>query len=143
MKALCTKYEEKYVVMASVLEVMTIELSKQYTNQLPLLESGVTQKDLVALVQNHPLIKNFGWLSTKSINEIIEEMKDLSLIHDNIFLLNAPLFLSDEGREAYKKQTFHIIASNLMEAREARRLSKLAIAVAVISVVIAIVSIVM
>ena len=40
--------------------------------------------------------------------------------------------------EEYKKQTYHVLAANLLEAQESRRLSKIAIIIAIISVFVAI-----
>lgn len=46
--------------------------------------------------------------------------------------------ITDKGIEEYKKQTYHVLAANLLEAQESRRLSKIAIIIAIISVFVAI-----
>ena len=48
------------------------------------------------------------------------------------------IYITEKGMEEYKKQTYHVLAANLLEAQESRRLSKIAIIIAVISVFVAI-----
>ena len=48
------------------------------------------------------------------------------------------IYITEKGIEEYKKQTYHVLAANLLEAQESRRLSKLAIIIAIISVCVAI-----
>lgn len=48
------------------------------------------------------------------------------------------IYLTEKGLEEYKKQTYHILAANLLEAQESRRLSRIAIFVATTAVVVAI-----
>jgi hypothetical protein len=48
------------------------------------------------------------------------------------------IYITEKGIEEYKKQTYHVLAANLLEAQESRRLSKIAIIIAIISVCVAI-----
>ena len=48
------------------------------------------------------------------------------------------IYLTENGLEEYKNQTYHILAANLLEAQESRRLSRIAIFVATTAVVVAI-----
>ncbi len=48
------------------------------------------------------------------------------------------IYITEKGIEEYKKQTYHVLAANLLEAQESRRLSRIAIIIAVISVLAAI-----
>lgn len=48
------------------------------------------------------------------------------------------IYLTEKGMEGYKNQTYHVLAANLLEAQESRRLSKIAIIIAIISVFVAI-----
>ena len=48
------------------------------------------------------------------------------------------IYLTEKGMEEYKKQTYHVLAANLLEAQESRRLSKIAIIIAIVSVFVAI-----
>ena len=52
------------------------------------------------------------------------------------------IYITEKGLEEYKKQTYHILAANLLEAEESRRLSRRTLYLAIVSVVIAVVSIV-
>lgn len=48
------------------------------------------------------------------------------------------IYITGKGIEEYKNQTYHVLAANLLEAQESRRLSKIAIIIAVVSVIVAI-----
>ena len=48
------------------------------------------------------------------------------------------IYLTEKGLEEYKNQTYHILAANLLEAQESRRLSRVAILVAMTAIVVAI-----
>lgn len=48
------------------------------------------------------------------------------------------IYITEKGIEEYKKQTYHVLAANLLEAQESRRLSRIAIIIAVVSVIVAI-----
>ena len=49
------------------------------------------------------------------------------------------IYITEKGIEEYKNQTYHVLAANLLEIQESRRLSKIAIIIAVVSVFVAIV----
>ncbi len=48
------------------------------------------------------------------------------------------IYITGKGIEEYKNQTYHVLAANLLEAQESRRLSRIAIIIAVVSVIVAI-----
>ncbi len=48
------------------------------------------------------------------------------------------IYITERGIEEYKNQTYHVLAANLLEAQESRRLSIIAIVIAIIAVVVAI-----
>ena len=48
------------------------------------------------------------------------------------------IYITEKGLEEYKNQTYHVLAANLLEAQESRRLSKTAIFIAIVSVLVAI-----
>lgn len=50
------------------------------------------------------------------------------------------IYITEKGLEAYKEQTYHVLAANLLEAQESRRLSRIAIYIAVAAIVVAIVT---
>ena len=45
------------------------------------------------------------------------------------------IYITERGIEEYKNQTYHVLAANLLEAQESRRLSKIAIYTAVCSLI--------
>lgn len=48
------------------------------------------------------------------------------------------IYITEKGIEEYKNQTYHVLAANLLETQESRRLSRIAIIIAVVSVIVAI-----
>ncbi|MBQ9587654.1 MAG: hypothetical protein IJR26_07345 [Bacteroidales bacterium] len=48
------------------------------------------------------------------------------------------IYITEKGIEEYKNQTYNVLAANLLEAQESRRLSRIAIIIAVVSVIVAI-----
>lgn len=48
------------------------------------------------------------------------------------------IYLTEKGLDEYKNQTYHVLAANLLEAQESRRLSKTAIIIAIVSILVAI-----
>lgn len=48
------------------------------------------------------------------------------------------IYLTKKGLDEYKNQTYHVLAANLLEAQESRRLSKTAIIIAIVSILISI-----
>lgn len=48
------------------------------------------------------------------------------------------IYITEKGIEEYKNQTYHVLAANLLEAQESRRLSIITIVIAFIAVVVAI-----
>ena len=48
------------------------------------------------------------------------------------------IYLTEKGLEEYKNQTYHVLAANLLESQESRRLSKIAIVIAIVSILVAI-----
>lgn len=49
------------------------------------------------------------------------------------------VYITPKGVEAYKTQTYHVISANLLEAEETRKLSRIALGVAILSIIITIV----
>ena len=48
------------------------------------------------------------------------------------------IYLTKKGLDEYKNQTYHVLAANLLEAQESRRLFKTAIIIAIVSILISI-----
>jgi len=49
------------------------------------------------------------------------------------------VYITPKGVEAYKSQTYHVISANLLEADETRKLSRIAVGIAILSIIITIV----
>ena len=64
------------------------------------------------------------------IEYVTDEVRDLELV-----------YITDKGIEAYKAQTYHIIAANLLEAEASRKLARWAFYIAILSVILAIIAI--
>lgn len=80
--------------------------------------------------------------SEENVNYWLQEMIFMGLIklevnHD---IDQELLYITPKGVDAYKNQTFHIIAADLLEANENRRVARLAVIVAVVSIVISLIS---
>lgn len=50
------------------------------------------------------------------------------------------IYITEKGLEEYKNQTYHVLAANLLEAEESRKLSRAAIILSIISIAIVIVT---
>lgn len=96
------------------------------------------------------------WYITKSIHktELLKGFKDPDKLVDKwladmefIGLIRGEydsrieqhlIYITEKGIEEYKNQTYHVLAANLLEAQESRRLSIITIVIAFIAVVVAI-----
>lgn len=79
----------------------------------------------------------------EDVNRWIQEMIFLGLItcvNDEVRDLEL-VYIKEKGVEAYKAQTYHIIAANLLEAEASRKLARQAFYAAIGSIVLAIVAI--
>ena len=77
----------------------------------------------------------------KLVDKWLVDMEFIGLIrveHD-LSIGQTLIYITDKGLEEYKKQTYHVLAANLLEAQESRRLSRIAIYIAVTAIVVAIV----
>ena len=80
--------------------------------------------------------------SDKLIEKWLLDMELIGLIkieHDPA-IKQTLIYLTEKGLDEYKNQTYHVLAANLLEAQESRRLSKIAIIIAIVSILIAIVT---
>lgn len=78
--------------------------------------------------------------SEENVNYWIQEMIFIGLIRlETDPVINQELvYLTPKGADAYKSQTYHIIAANLLEASESRRMARWAVIIALVSVAISI-----
>lgn len=49
------------------------------------------------------------------------------------------IYITEKGLDEYKKQTYHVLAANLLEAQESRRLARIAIYIAITAIFVAII----
>lgn len=68
------------------------------------------------------------------INTAITNMVMIGLLCES----NGQLFITDKGKQAYMDQTYHMTVASLYEAKETRRLSRIAIVISVASILLAI-----
>lgn len=78
--------------------------------------------------------------SDKLIEKWLVDMKFIGLIRIEYDprIKQTLIYLTEKGLEEYKNQTYHALAANLLEAQESRRLSKIAIIIAIVSILVAI-----
>lgn len=139
MKADSKSYEAKFLIYASVLDILatrTVESvisdSKDCTITFNELKSKMRETDVVARIMKP--------YSERQINIWISELSWMGLItRVSESTTNSTLQLTKEGVEAYRNQTFHSVAANLLESRESRRLSIIAIWVAVAAIFISLI----
>lgn len=78
--------------------------------------------------------------SDKLIEKWLVDMKFIGLIRIEYDprIKQTLIYLTEKGLMEYKNQTYHVLAANLLEAQECRRLSKIAIIIAILSIFVAI-----
>ncbi len=78
--------------------------------------------------------------SDKLIEKWLVDMKFIGLIRIEYdpTIKQTLIYLTEKGSMEYKNQTYHVLAANLLEAQECRRLSKIAIIIAILSIFVAI-----
>ena len=97
------------------------------------------------------VIKNWDWLIQYVLNKSeIRDTKDNRIIINtaitNMVMIgllcesNGQLFITNKGKQAYMDQTYHMTVASLYEAKETRRLSKIAIVVSVASILLAVIT---
>ena len=76
----------------------------------------------------------------KLVDKWLADMEFIGLIRSehNPNIGQTLIYITDKGLEEYKNQTYHVLAANLLEAQESRRLSKIAIIIAIASIFVAI-----
>lgn len=79
--------------------------------------------------------------SEEDVNRWLQEMIFMGLVRleDNHEIDQELLYILPKGIEAYKNQTYHVIAAQMMEADESRKMAKWAVVLAVLSIIITIV----
>lgn len=78
--------------------------------------------------------------SDKLIEKWLVDMKFIGLIRIEYdpTIKQTLIYLTKKGLMEYMNQTYHVLAANLLEAQECRRLSKIAIIIAILSIFVAI-----
>lgn len=80
--------------------------------------------------------------SEENVNIWLQEMIFMGLIilEENVKIDQELVYITEKGIEAYKAQTYQIIAADLLEAEESRRLSRWAMWLSFVAIVIALFS---
>ena len=82
-----------------------------------------------------------GKESEEDVNRWLQEMILMGLIRleDDHDIDQELIDILPKGVEAYKNQTYHVIAAQMMEADESRKMARMAVILAVLSIIITIV----
>ena len=132
----CNSYEAKYLIFATVLDMLAHILVEE--------QIGLQQSHTLTTYEIRDRLRNDKHLSKvikpyadKQINEWISELSWMGLIQRvSERTENSVISLTKEGLVAYQNQSLHQVAASLLEARESRHLSKVAIVIAIISILV-------
>lgn len=132
----CNSYEAKYLIFATVLDMLAHILVEE--------QMGLQQSHTLTTYEIRDRLRNDKQLSNvikpyadKQINEWISELSWMGLIQRvSERTENSVISLTEEGLVAYQNQSLHQVAASLLEARESRHLSKVAIVIAIISILV-------
>ena len=132
----CNSYEAKYLIFATVLDMLAHILVEE--------QMGLQQSHTLTTYEIRDRLRNDKQLSKvikpyadKQINEWISELSWMGLIQRvSERTENSVISLTKEGLVAYQNQSLHQVAASLLEARESRHLSKVAIVIAIISILV-------
>lgn len=132
----------KYYVISLVLDILVRRMIvKSITNAN---EVEMSFEDIMQKIWKNSTFDMEWNISIARVELIVAEMSWMNLIvNTGDTSKNPNIKLTDEGFAAYKEQRFHSIAASLMEAKESRRLSLIAIAISIITLVITTISIIL
>lgn len=132
----------KYYVISLVLDILVRRMIvKSITNAN---EVEMSFEDIMQKIWKNSTFDMEWNISIARVELIVAEMSWMNLIvNTGDTSKNPNIKLTDEGFAAYKEQRFHSSAASLMEAKESRRLSLIAIAISIITLVITTISIIL
>ena len=133
----CNSYEARSLILAKVIDILAHHSVKRIAVENNN-DCSMTFNDLKAkLLADENIKKVVKPFDDPQINEWISELSWMGYVtRVSERTNNSVLQLTQEGLSAYKSQNLQSIAANLMAARESRRLSNIAIWIAVISIVV-------
>ena len=139
-KELRTFNSVKYYVMSLVLDILVRRMViNSITNAN---EVEIPFKELMQEIWKDSTSDMELKISIARVELIVAEMSWMNLIvNTGDTSKNPNIKLTDEGFAAYKEQRFHSIAASLMEAKESRSLTIIAVVVSFITLLATIVSI--
>ena len=132
----CNSYEAKYLIFATVLDMLAhilVEEQMGLHNSHTLTTYEIrdklhNDKQLSAIIKPYPVEQINEWISELSWMGLIQRVSERTE--------NSVISLTKEGLVAYQNQSLHQVAASLLEARESRHLSKVAIVIAIISILV-------
>lgn len=130
----------KYYVISLVLDILVHKMVENRNDRT--IGGEMLLEDIMSEIWKNSIYDMEWNLSMARVELIVSEMSWMNLIvNTGDTSKNPNIKLTDEGFAAYKDQRFHSIAASLMEAKESRRLSLIAIAISIITLVITTISI--
>lgn len=127
----------KYYVMSIVLDVLVKRMI--YSN---LKEAEISFEELMEEIWKHSTFDMEWNLSAKRVELVVAEMSWMNLIvNTGERCKNPNIKLLEEGYKAYQDQRFHSIAASLMEAKESRNLSIVALGISLLTLLLTLISI--
>ncbi len=134
----CNSYEARFIIYASVIDILArhsvYRIAREKNNDCTMTFYELKEK-LMQSQNVQDLLKSF---KDTQINEWMSELSWMGYVtRVSERETNSVIRLTGEGLQAYKDQSMQSIAANLLAARESRRLSIIAIIVAIVSIVVA------
>ena len=132
----CNSYEAKYIIFATVIDMLAHMLVKEGVG-LQKSHTMTTYEIRDCLHKDKRLSKIIKPYSVEQINQWISELSWMGLItRVSERTENSVISLTEKGLIAYQEQSLHQVAANLLEARESRHLSTVAIGISIVSICI-------
>lgn len=137
-KELRTFNSVKYYVMSLVLDILVRRMViNRITNAN---EVEIPFKELMQEIWKDSTYDMEWKISVARVELIVVEMSWMNLIENTGDTSKNPnIKLTDQGFAAYKDQRFHLIAANLMEAKESRNLSIIALIISIFTLFVTVI----
>ena len=127
----------KYYVISLVLDILVRRMSISSSGDIE-----ISFEELMKEIWKNSTYDMEWKLSAARVELIVAEMSWMNLIvNTGETSKNPNIKLTQEGFAAYKDQRFHSIAASLMEAKESRLLSTIAIVVSLVTLIATIISV--
>lgn len=130
----------KYYVISLVLDILVHKMVENRNDRT--IGGEMLLEDIMSEIWKNSIYDMEWNLPIARIKLIVPEMSWMNLIVCTGEKENPNIKLTDEGFAAYKDQRFHSIAASLMEAKESRKLSVIAIVISFITLIVTAISII-